>query len=149
MNLTEQINIDIKNAMLAKDAAKLAALRAVKSELLLEASKGGNSEISEETGQKLVQKLVKQRKDALEIYVAQKRQDLADVEQFQIDVLTTYLPKQMDEAEVRKIIQEVIVQTGASSAADMGKVMGASMGKLSGKADGKLISAIVKEELSK
>lgn len=149
MNLTEQINTDIKNAMLAKDAAKLAALRAVKSELLLEASKGGNSEISEETGQKLVQKLVKQRKDALEIYLEQKRQDLADVEQFQIDVLSNYLPKQMDEAEVRKIIQEVITQTGASSAADMGKVMGASMGKLSGKADGKLISAIVKEELSK
>lgn len=149
MNLTEQINLDIKNAMLAKDAAKLAALRAVKSELLLEASKGGNSEISEETGQKLVQKLVKQRKDALEIYLGQNRQDLADVEQFQIDVLSNYLPKQMDEAEVRKIIQEVIAKTGASSAADMGKVMGASMGKLSGKADGKLISAIVKEELSK
>ncbi|MCB0379965.1 MAG: GatB/YqeY domain-containing protein [Flavobacteriales bacterium] len=149
MNLTEQINNDIKTAMLAKDAAKLAALRAVKSELLLEASKGGNSEISEETGQKLVQKLVKQRKDALEIYLEQKRQDLADVEQFQIDVLSNYLPKQMDEAEVRKVIQEVIAQTGASSAADMGKVMGASMGKLSGKADGKLISAIVKEELSK
>lgn len=149
MNLTEQINNDIKTAMLAKDAAKLAALRAVKSELLLEASKGGNSEISEETGQKLVQKLVKQRKDALEIYLEQKRQDLADVEQFQIDVLSNYLPKQMDEAEVRKVIQEVIAQTGASFAADMGKVMGASMGKLSGKADGKLISAIVKEELSK
>lgn len=149
MNLTEQINNDIKTAMLAKDAAKLAALRAVKSELLLEASKGGNSEISEETGQKLVQKLVKQRKDALEIYLEQKRQDLADVEQFQIDVLSNYLPKQMDEAEVRKVIQEVIAQTGASSATDMGKVMGASMGKLSGKADGKLISAIVKEELSK
>jgi len=149
MNLTEQINLDIKNAMLAKDAAKLAALRAVKSELLLEASKGGSSEISVEVGQKLVMKLVKQRKDALEIYLEQKRQDLADVEQFQIDVLSTYLPKQMDEAEVRKIIQEVIAQTGASSMADIGKVMGASMGKLNGKADGKLISAIVKEELSK
>ena len=149
MNLTEQINLDIKNAMLAKDAPKLAALRAVKSELLLEASKGGSSEISVEVGQKLVMKLVKQRKDALEIYLEQKRQDLADVEQFQIDVLSTYLPKQMDEAEVRKIIQEVIAQTGASSAADMGKVMGASMGKLNGKADGKLISAIVKDELSK
>lgn len=149
MNLTEQINLDIKNAMLAKDAAKLAALRAVKSELLLEASKGGSSEISVEVGQKLVMKLVKQRKDALEIYLEQKRPDLADVEQFQINVLSTYLPKQMDEAEVRKIIQEVIAQTGASSMADIGKVMGASMGKLNGKADGKLISAIVKEELSK
>lgn len=149
MNLTEQINLDIKNAMLAKDAAKLAALRAVKSELLLEVSKGGSTEISVEVGQKLVMKLVKQRKDALEIYLEQKRQDLADVEQFQIDVLSTYLPKQMNEVEVRKIIQEIIAQTGASSAADMGKVMGASMGRLNGKADGKLISAIVKEELSK
>ena len=149
MNLTEQINLDIKNAMLAKDAPRLAALRAVKSELLLEASKGGSAEITAEVGQKLVMKLVKQRKDALEIYLEQKRQDLADVEQFQIDVLSTYLPKQMDEAEVRKIIQEVIAQTGASSMADIGKVMGASMGKLNGKADGKLISAIVKEELSK
>ena len=149
MNLTEQINLDIKNAMLAKDKDKLAALRAVKSELLLEASKGGGSEISEEVGQKLVQKLVKQRKDALEIYLTQKRQDLADVEQFQIDVLSIYLPKQMDESEVRKIIQEVIAKTGATSPADMGKVMGASMGQLNGKADGKLISAIVKEELGK
>jgi hypothetical protein len=149
MNLTEQINLDIKNAMLAKDAPKLAALRAVKSELLLEASKGGNAEITAEVGQKLVMKLVKQRKDALEIYLEQKRQDLADVEQFQIDVLSAYLPKQMDEAEVRKIIQEVIAQTGASSAADIGKVMGAAMAKLNGKADGKLISAIVKDELSK
>lgn len=149
MNLTEQINLDIKNAMLAKDAAKLAALRAVKSELLLEASKGGSGEVSVEVGQKLVQKLVKQRKDALEIYLEQKRQDLADVEQFQIDVLSTYLPKQMEESEIRKIIQEIIAQTGASSIADMGKVMGASMGRLNGKADGKLISAIVKEELSK
>lgn len=149
MNLTEQINNDIKAAMLAKDKDKLAALRAVKSELLLEATKGGGTEISEETGLKLIQKLVKQRKDALEIYLQQNRQDLADVEQFQIDVLTTYLPKQMDEAEVRSIIQEVIAQTGASSAADMGKVMGASMAKLNGKADGKLISSIVKEELNK
>lgn len=149
MNLTEQINTDIKNAMLAKDKDKLAALRAVKSELLLEASKGVNSEVSEETGMKLVLKLVKQRKDALEIYLEQKRQDLADVEQFQIEVLSAYLPKQMEEADVRKIIQEVIAQIGASSAADMGKVMGASMGKLNGKADGKLISAIVKEALNK
>lgn len=149
MNLTEQINNDIKNAMLAKDSAKLAALRAVKSELLLEASKGGNAEISEEVGQKLVMKLVKQRKDALEIYLTQKRQDLADVEQFQIDVLNTYLPKQMDEAEVRAIVKEIISQVGATSPSDMGKVMGVATSKLSGKTDGKIISALVKEELAK
>ncbi len=149
MNLTEQINLDIKNAMLAKDKDKLAALRAVKSELLLEATKGGNGEISVEVGQKLVQKLVKQRKDALEIYITQNRKDLADVEQFQINVLSTYLPKQMDEAEVRTVIKGIIAQSGATSASDMGKVMGLAMGKLNGKADGKIISAMVKEELGK
>ena len=134
---------------LQKDAAKLAALRAVKAELLLEASKGGNTEITDEVGQKLVMKLVKQRKDALEIYLTQKRQDLADVEQFQIDVLNTYLPKQMDEAEIRVVVKEIIAQTGASSPSDMGKVMGVATAKLAGKADGKIISAIVKEELAK
>ena len=149
MNLTEQINIDIKNAMLAKDAAKLAALRAVKAELLLEASKGGNAEITEEVGQKLVMKLVKQHKNTLKIYLTQKQQNLTDIKQFQIDVLNTYLPKQMDEAEIRVAVKEIIVQTDASSPSDMGKVMGVATAKLAGKADGKIISAIVKEELAK
>ncbi len=149
MSLTEQINNDIKQAMLAKDKDKLAALRAVKSELLLEATKGGDGEVNDDTGMKLIQKLVKQRKDAAAIFIEQGREDLAKDELFQVDVLSVYLPEQMSEDEVRKVIQEVIAQTGASSPADMGKVMGAAMGKLNGKADGKVISAIVKEELSK
>lgn len=149
MNITEQINSDIKQAMLAKDKDKLAALRAVKSELLLEATKGGDGEVSEEMGMKLIQKLVKQRKDAASIFIEQGREDLAKDELFQVEVLSVYLPEQMSEEEVRKVIQEVIAQTGASSPADMGKVMGAAMGKLNGKADGKVISAIVKEELNK
>ncbi len=148
MNLTEQINQDIKQAMLAKDKAKLEALRAVKAALLLEASKDGSSEVTDEAGLAILKKLVKQRKDAATIYHEQNRPDLAQDEEFQIEILSVYLPEQMGEDEVRKIIKETIAQLGASSPADMGKVMGPIMGKLNGKADGKLISTIVKEELN-
>lgn len=148
MNLTEQINQDIKKAMLAKDKAKLEALRAVKAALLLEASKDGSGTVSDEAGLAILKKLVKQRKDAATIYHEQNRPDLAQDEEFQIEILSVYLPEQMGEDEVRKIIKETIAQLGASSPADMGKVMGPIMGKLNGKADGKLISTIVKEELA-
>lgn len=148
MNLTEQINQDIKQAMLAKDKAKLEALRAVKAALLLEASKDGSSEVTDEAGLAILKKLVKQRKDVATIYHEQNRPDLAQDEEFQIEILSVYLPEQMGEDEVRKIIKETIAQLGASSPADMGKVMGPIMGKLNGKADGKLISTIVKEELA-
>ncbi|MBW6482532.1 MAG: GatB/YqeY domain-containing protein [Vicingaceae bacterium] len=147
MNLTNQINNDIKQAMLAKDKAKLEALRAVKAALLLEASKDGSGTVSDEAGLAILKRLVKQRKDASAIYHEQNRPDLAKDEDFQIEVLSTYLPAQMPEEEVRKIIKVTIAQLGASSPADMGKVMGPIMGKLNGKADGKLISTIVKEEL--
>lgn len=149
MSLANQINGDIKQAMLAKDKEKLAALRAVKSEILLEATKGGETEVSDETASKIIQKLVKQRKDSASIYVEQGREDLAKDELFQIEVLSVYLPEQMNEDDVRKAVQEVIAQVGASGPQDMGKVMGSVMGKLNGKADGKLISALVKEELNK
>lgn len=149
MSLANQINADIKQAMLAKDKDKLAALRAVKSEILLEATKGGETEVSDDTALKIIQKLVKQRKDSASIYVEQGREDLAKDELFQIEVLSVYLPAQMGEDEVRKAVQEVIAQVGAAGPQDMGKVMGPVMGKLSGKADGKLISALVKEELNK
>lgn len=149
MNISDQINNDIKQAMLAKDKDKLAALRAVKSELLLEATKGGEGSVSDEMGQKIIQKLVKQRKDAAAIFVEQGRDDLAKDELFQIEVLSVYLPEQMGEEEVRKEVQAVITQVGASGPQDIGKVMGPIMGKLNGKADGKLISTLVKEELSK
>lgn len=149
MTITEQINADIKKAMLAKEKEKLAALRAVKSELLLEATKDGSGEVSDEAGLKLIQKLVKQRKDAAAIFLEQGREDLAKDDLFQVEVLSVYLPAQMSEDDVRKEVQAVIAQMGASSPADMGKVMGPVMGKLNGKADGKVISTIVKEELNK
>lgn len=149
MSLADQINGDIKQAMLAKDKDKLAALRAVKSEILLEATKGGDAAVSDEAALKIIQKLVKQRKDSASIYVEQGREDLAKDELFQIDVLSAYLPAQMGEDDVRKVVQEVIAQVGAAGPQDIGKVMGPIMGKLNGKADGKLISTLVKEELSK
>ncbi len=149
MSLTEQINNDIKKAMLAREKEKLEALRAVKAALLIEATKDSSGEISDAVGMDIIQKLVKQRKDASTIYKEQGREDLAKVEDFQVGILNTYLPAQLSEAEVRKAVQEVIAQVGATGAQDMGKVMGPVMGKLKGMADGKLISALVKEELSK
>jgi len=148
MSLTEQINGDIKAAMLAREKEKLEALRAVKAALLLEGTKDGSGEVSEEVALSIVQKLVKQRKDASTIFKEQGREDLAKDEDFQIGVLSVYLPEQMGEEEVRKIVQETITQSGASGPQDMGKVMGPVMGKLKGKADGALISQLVKEELA-
>jgi len=147
MNLTDQINTDIKNAMLAKDASKLEALRAIKSALLLlKTSPEGQSESTE---LKALQKMVKQRKETAEVYVGQGRQELADVELAQAAIIENYLPKQMNEDELKKILQNIITTVGASSPADMGKVMGAATKELSGKADGSVISKIVRELLSK
>ena len=148
MSLSETINADIKKAMLAREKEKLEALRAVKSAIMLEATKDGSGEVSEETALAIVQKLVKQRKDASGIFKEQGREDLAKDEDYQIEVLSVYLPAQMGEDEVRKVVQEAIAQVGASGPQDMGKVMGPVMGKLKGKADGKLISALVKECLA-
>lgn len=149
MKLTEQINSDIKAAMLAKEKRKLEALRAVKAALLLESSKDGSGEVSDDIGMAIIQKLVKQRKDASAIFKDQNREDLAEVEDFQIEVLNNYLPEQMAEDEVRKIVKHTIEQIGATGMQDIGKVMGPIMGKLKGKADGKLISNMVKDELNK
>lgn len=147
MNLTDQINNDIKTAMLAKDASKLEALRAIKSALLLlKTSPEGQSEATE---LKALQKMVKQRKETADVYIGQGRQELADVELAQAAVIETYLPKQMGEDELKAILQNIITTVGASSPADMGKVMGAATKELSGKADGSVISKIVKELLSK
>jgi uncharacterized protein YqeY len=147
MSLEEKINADIKSAMLAKEKEKLEALRAVKSAILLAKSEKAGSEVSEDAELKLLQKLVKQRKEAAEIYVNQSRQDLADIEMFQAKVIEQFLPAQMSEAEVEKIIQTIITETGASGIKDMGKVMGTASKQLAGKADGKLISEIVKRML--
>ena len=147
MTLTEQINADVKEAMKAREKGKLAALRAIKSALMLEATKDGSGEVSEEAGMKILQKLHKQRKDAAALYQEQGRDDLLHDEVFQADIIEAYLPAQMSEDEIAVVVKEIIAKTGASSPADMGKVMGAAMGQLSGKADGKIISMLVKKHL--
>ena len=148
MSLAEKINNDIKEAMKAKDKEKLFALRAVKSALLLAATEKGNSEVSEDAEIKILQKLVKQRMDSAQIYKEQGREDMAQEELFQAEVIKQYLPEQLSEEEIRKIVSEIIGETGAESMKDMGKVMGVATKKMQGKADGKLISSIVKEMLS-
>ena len=148
MSIQDQISNDIKEAMKARNVDKLAALRAVKSAIMLEATKEGNATVSDEVSLSLITKLVKQRKDSAAIFTEQNRPDLAVDEINQLTYLEEYLPRQMGEDEVRKIVQEVIEKVGASSSADMGKCMGPLMGKLSGKADGSLISKLVKEALS-
>ena len=148
MSFTDKINADIKAAMIAKDKERLAALRDIKSKLLLEAT-SGSGEVSEEAALKIVMKLHKQRVEAHGIYVAQNREDLAADELFQANVMEEYLPKMMSEEEVRAEVLAAIASTGASSPQEIGKVMGVLSGKLAGKADGKMISTLVKEELAK
>jgi hypothetical protein len=148
MSVQDQINRDIKDAMKAKNVDKLAALRAVKSAIMLEATKDGSTAVADEVSLKLIAKLVKQRKDSAAIFTEQNRPDLAVDEVNQLSYLKPYLPVQMGEEEVRKVVQDVIVKVGASSTADMGKCMGPLMVRLNGKVDGSLISKIVKEELS-
>jgi uncharacterized protein len=149
MSLEKLINDDIKAAMLARDKQKLEALRAVKSAILLaKTDKGGAGEIEEDAEMKILQKLVKQRRESAEIYKQQNRAALAEEEIFQLSVIEKYLPSQMNEEEVKKIIKEIIAETGAASIKDMGRVMGLATKKLAGKADNKLISGLVKELLN-
>lgn len=148
MTFTEKINADIKTAMLAKDKEKLAALRDIKSKLMLEATSGAG-EVSEETAMKIVMKLYKQRMETYQLYIEQNREDLAKDEIFQAQVIEVYMPKMLSEDEVRTEVINAIAQSGAKGPQEMGKVMGILSGKLAGKADGKLISTLVKEELSK
>ena len=148
MTLQDQITNDIKEAMKARNVDKLAALRAVKSAIMLEATKDGSTIVADEVSLRLIAKLVKQRKDSAAIFEEQNRPDLVVDEVNQLAYLEPYLPAQMSADEVRKVVQEVIAKVGASSPADMGKCMGPLMGRLNGKADGSLISRLVKEELS-
>ena len=148
VSIVNQIPIDLKNAMLAKDKVKLAALRAIKSAFLLESTKDASkSEISDEVAQQIISKLHKQRMDAYKIYVDQNRKDLADDEIQQAEILEKYLPKQLSEAEIKTELESIIVGVGASTMADIGKVMGKAMASLKGKADGSLISKLVKDLL--
>lgn len=150
MSLEQKIMTDLKAAMLAKDEAGLRSLRAVKAAILLaKTSEGGSGELKEEDEIKILQKLVKSRKDSLEIFQQQNRADLAKKEEEEIAVIEKFLPKQMSAEEVKAELEKIIAAVGASSPADMGKVMGAATKQLAGKADGKTISALVKELLAK
>ena len=148
MSLQNTINEHIKKAMIAKDKDKLAALRAVKSAFIVEMAKDGSDSIDDHMAEKIIAKLVKQRKESAIIFTEQGREDLAKDEILQLEYLQVYLPEQMSEDEVRKVVKEVVLQLGASSLSDMGKCMGILMSRLNGKTDGKLISKLVKEELS-
>ena len=148
MSLEAKIANDLKAAMKAKDDAAKRGIRAIKSAILLLKTDGSGAEITEEKEIKLLQKLVKQRKDSLEIYEKQGREDLAVTEREEIAVIEKYLPKQLDAAELEAIIKGIIEQTGANSMRDMGKVMGIASKQLAGKADGKTISGVVKQLLS-
>ena len=147
MNLTDQINNDIKSAMKAREKDKLAALRDIKSKLLLEATKDGSSELDEATGLKILNKLYKQRIEAADIYKDQNREDLAVDELSQAEVIKAYLPEKMSPEKLKETVEAIVAQTGASSMADMGKVMGMASAQLAGKADGKDISKLVRELL--
>ncbi|HOZ68994.1 MAG TPA: GatB/YqeY domain-containing protein [Chitinophagaceae bacterium] len=150
MSLEQKIMGDLKAAMLAKDEAALRSLRAIKASILLaKTAEGSNGEISEDDEIKLLQKMVKQRKDSLEIFTQQNRPELAKKEEEEIAVIEKFLPKQMSADEIKAELEKIITATGAASPADMGKVMGVATKQLAGKADGKTISALVKELLAK
>ncbi len=149
MAVLSNLSEEIKNAMREKDSLKLESLRAIKSALILaQTASGADDNLNEEASIKLLQRLVKQRKESALIYKEQGRNDLADPEEAQAKIIASFLPEQLSEEEVIKIVLEVISQTGAEGIKDMGKVMGITSKKLAGKAEGKLIADIVKKKLS-
>lgn len=148
MSLEAKINSDLKAAMKAKDQAALRGVRAIKSAILLFKTSGSGEELDEAKEIKLLQKLVKQRKDSLEIYEKEGREDLAAKEREEIVVIEKYLPAQLSAEELEAVIRQIVEQTGAESMKDMGKVMGLASKQLAGKADGKTISTVVKQLLS-
>ena len=148
MNLFDKISDDIKKAMLAKDKIRLEALRGAKKEFLeAKTAKGADGELTDENAVKIIQKMVKQRKDSAAIYSEQNRPELAEKELAEVAALEAYLPKQLSAEELEKIIREIIAQTGATSAKEMGKVMGAATKQLAGQAEGRVISETVKKLL--
>jgi uncharacterized protein YqeY len=147
--ISTTIDQEIKQAMLARDQAKLRGLRAIKAALLLaKTEKGSAEEITDETELKILQRLVKQRKESSDIYKQQGREDLSVIEEEEIAVIIQFMPKQMGREEVEAAIANLIKESGASSVKDMGKVMGLANKELAGKADGKLIAEIVKTQLA-
>ncbi len=150
MSLEQKVMTDLKTAMLAKDEKALRSLRAIKAAILLaKTSEGSGGDLKEDDEVKLLQKLIKSRKDSLEIYQKQQRADLATKEEEEIAIIEKFLPAQMSPEELRSVLQKIISETGAGSPADMGKVMGIATKQLAGKTDGKSISSLVKELLSK
>lgn len=149
MALFEQISEDIKKAMLAKDKVSLEALRGIKKEMLeAKTAKGASGDLTDEAAVKILQKMVKQRRDSAEIYKQQNRPELAENELAEMAVIERYLPKQMTDEELTAALKEIIAEVGATSAKEMGKVMGVASKKLAGKADGRLISEKVKSLLN-
>ena len=149
MSLEQQIMTEMKEAMKAKNEGVLRALRAIKAEIIkAKTDPGAGGEIDEATEQKFLQKMMKQRRDSLDIFEKQGREDLAAKEKEEMAVIEKFLPKQLDEAELKAILKQIIAETGASTPADMGKVMGVASKQLAGKADGKTISNLVKELLA-
>jgi uncharacterized protein YqeY len=150
MALEEKIMAEMKEAMKAKNEGVLRSLRAIKAEIIkAKTDPGAGGSIDEATEQKFLQKMMKQRRDSLEIFEKQGREDLASKEREEMAVIEKFLPKQLDAAAIKEAVVKIIAETGATSAADMGKVMGAASKALAGQADGKTISAMVKELLSK
>ena len=150
MSLEQKIMAELKTAMLAKDEKSVRSLRAIKAAILnAKTSEGAGGEINEDGESKLLQKMVKQRKDSLEIFVQQNREDLAQKEREELEVIERFLPKQLSAEQLKEKIKKIIDETGASTQADFGKVMGTASKQLVGQADGKAISAVVKELLSK
>ncbi len=149
MNLETQIMAEMKDAMKAKDEASLRTLRAIKAEIIkAKTEPGAGGQIDEKTEQKFLQKMVKQRKDSLDIFEQQGRKDLAGKEKEELQIIQRFLPEQMTEEEITEEVKKIISSLGAPSAADMGKVMGVASKQLTGKADGKIISGIVKSLLT-
>jgi uncharacterized protein YqeY len=149
MSLKVQIDGDIKKAMLAKNKEELEALRSIKAMILLaETEKGGAGDISSDIESKLLMKAAKQRKESADIFQQQNRQDLAERELFQLEVISRYLPKQLNEEQIKTAVQAIIQEVGAKGPQDMGKVMGVATKKLAGQADGKVISDLVKKLLT-
>lgn len=148
MSLEAKIITDLKAAMKAKDKVALRGIRAIKSQIILAKTDGSGKDLDEAAEIKMLQKMVKQRKDSISIYETQNRPELAATEKEEVEVIERYLPQQMNEAELTGVLQAIIAQTGATSMKDMGKIMGMASKQLGGKADGKTISGIVKKLLS-
>lgn len=148
MSLKQDIETEIKKAMLAKDKDRLRALRGIKSLIMLEETKGGSTGVTEEDEMKILTKAAKQRKDSADIYQQQNREDLAAVELAELEIINEFLPKQLSEEEVEAELKAIIAEVGAEGPKDMGKVMGVATKKLAGRADGKLISQKVKSLLA-